>query len=206
VPGVTPEQALVSELAAPSLAKTAGDPKIQGGVETTLMIGFRDQHRLDDAIFFGMEAVSGYQQIRKNISDTVHTAASDAAAKIEPLKFTAAYALPMLFKVRASPPSSLTSRQMAIAWLKYSKASCPFPMAVSADITSRRRMQAGFAHPRQDGGTIARLLNQAQGFEFLLQLCSIDWLHQVGIAPAQQCPGDAARVGMDSCYDDFGGL
>ncbi len=32
------------------------------------MIGFRDQHRPDEAIFFGMEAVSSYQQIRKNIS------------------------------------------------------------------------------------------------------------------------------------------
>ena len=62
-----PEQALASELAA-SLAKTAGDPEIQGGIETSLIIGFRDQHRLDDAIFFGSDAVSAYQQIRKNIS------------------------------------------------------------------------------------------------------------------------------------------
>ena len=64
-----PEQALASELAALSLAKSAGDPEIQGGIETSLMIGFRDQHRLDDAIFFGMDAVSAYQQIRKNISE-----------------------------------------------------------------------------------------------------------------------------------------
>jgi CHAT domain-containing protein len=62
------EKALASELAALSLARAAGDPEIQGGIQTTLMIGFRDQHRPEDAIFFGMEAVSAYQQIRKNIS------------------------------------------------------------------------------------------------------------------------------------------
>jgi CHAT domain-containing protein/Tfp pilus assembly protein PilF len=64
-----PEQALASEFAALSLAKAAGDPEIQGGIETTLMIGFRDQHRTKDAIFFGMDAVSAYQQIRKNIAE-----------------------------------------------------------------------------------------------------------------------------------------
>jgi CHAT domain-containing protein/Tfp pilus assembly protein PilF len=64
-----PEKALASELAALSLAKAAGDPEIQGGIETTLMIGFRDQHRHEDAIFFGMDAVSAFQQIRKNISE-----------------------------------------------------------------------------------------------------------------------------------------
>jgi CHAT domain-containing protein/Tfp pilus assembly protein PilF len=63
-----PGKALASELAALSLAAEAGDPEIQGGIETTLMIGFRDQHRPEDAIFFGMDAVSDYQQIRKNIA------------------------------------------------------------------------------------------------------------------------------------------
>jgi len=63
-----PEKALASELAALSLARAAGDPEIQGGIETTLMIGLRDQHRPEDAIFFGMEAVSAYEQIRNNIS------------------------------------------------------------------------------------------------------------------------------------------
>src|ERR1039458_6748147 len=58
-----PEKALASELAALTLAKAAGDPEIQGGIETTLMIGFRDQHRHEDAIFFGMDAVSAFQQI-----------------------------------------------------------------------------------------------------------------------------------------------
>ena len=63
-----PENALASELAALSLAKAAGDPEIQGGIETTLMIGFRDQHHPEEAIFFGMDAVNAYQQIRKDIS------------------------------------------------------------------------------------------------------------------------------------------
>ncbi|MDR3734317.1 MAG: tetratricopeptide repeat protein, partial [Acidobacteriaceae bacterium] len=63
-----PKKALASELAALSLATAAGDPEIQGGIETTLMIGMRDQHHPEDAIFFGMEAVSAYQQIRNNIS------------------------------------------------------------------------------------------------------------------------------------------
>ena len=62
------EKALASELAALSLAKAAGDPEIEGVIETSLMIGFRGQHRPEEAIFFGMEAVNSYQQIRKNIS------------------------------------------------------------------------------------------------------------------------------------------
>src|SRR5208283_2213354 len=51
-----------------SLTKAAGDPEIEGGVETSLMVGFRNQHRPEEAIFFGMEAVNSYQQIRRNIS------------------------------------------------------------------------------------------------------------------------------------------
>ncbi len=62
------EQALANELAALAMARAAGDPEIQGGIETTLMIGFRDQHRPEEAIFFGMDAVNAYQQIRKNIA------------------------------------------------------------------------------------------------------------------------------------------
>ena len=61
-------KALASELAALSLTKAAGDPEIEGGIETSLMIGFRNQHRREEAIFFGMEAVNSYQQIRRNIS------------------------------------------------------------------------------------------------------------------------------------------
>lgn len=63
-----PEQALASELAALSLAKNVGDPEIQGAIENALMIGFRDQHLPEEAIFFGMDAVNSYQQIRRNIS------------------------------------------------------------------------------------------------------------------------------------------
>lgn len=62
------EKALASELAALSLARAAGDPEMQGAIETTLMIGFRDRHHPESAIFFGMDAVNAYQQIRKNIS------------------------------------------------------------------------------------------------------------------------------------------
>jgi CHAT domain-containing protein len=62
------QKALTSELAALSLAKAVSDPGIEGGIETTLMVGFRNQHHPEEAIFFGMEAVNSYQQIRKNIS------------------------------------------------------------------------------------------------------------------------------------------
>lgn len=63
-----PLEALVSEMAALSLTKAAGDPEIEGGVETSLMMGFRKRHRPEEAIFFGMEAVNSYQQLRRNIS------------------------------------------------------------------------------------------------------------------------------------------
>ncbi len=62
------QQALSEKLAGLSLAKTVGDPDMQGGIETSLMMDFRDLHRPEEAIFFGMEAVNSYQQIRKNIS------------------------------------------------------------------------------------------------------------------------------------------
>ena len=63
-----PENSLASTLAALYLAKAAGDPEIEGGIETSLMMGFRKQQRPEEAIFFGFEAVNSYQQIRKNIS------------------------------------------------------------------------------------------------------------------------------------------
>jgi len=62
------EKALASEIAALSLAKAVGDPEIEGAIETTMMIGFRKQHRNEAAIFFGTEAVNAFQQIRRNIS------------------------------------------------------------------------------------------------------------------------------------------
>jgi CHAT domain-containing protein/Tfp pilus assembly protein PilF len=63
-----PESSLASALAALELAKTVGDPEVEGGIETSLMMDFREQHRLEEAIFFGLEAVNSYQLIRKNIT------------------------------------------------------------------------------------------------------------------------------------------
>jgi CHAT domain-containing protein len=63
------DKALESELMALALAREAGDPEIEGGIETALMIGFRDEHYPEAAIFFGTEAVSAFQKIRKNISE-----------------------------------------------------------------------------------------------------------------------------------------
>jgi CHAT domain-containing protein len=63
-----PESSLASALAALELAKSVGDPEVEGGIETSLMMGFRKQHRLEEAIFFGFEAVNSYQLIRKNIT------------------------------------------------------------------------------------------------------------------------------------------
>jgi CHAT domain-containing protein len=63
------EKALASALAALGIAKAASDPEIEGGIETALMIGFAGQHRREEAILFGMDAVNSYQQIRRNISE-----------------------------------------------------------------------------------------------------------------------------------------
>jgi CHAT domain-containing protein len=63
-----PQKALPEKLAALSLAKAAGDPDMQGGIETSLMLDFRGQNHPEEAIFFGMDAVNSYQQVRKNIS------------------------------------------------------------------------------------------------------------------------------------------
>ena len=51
-----------------ALAKSAGDPDMQGAIDTAMMMGFRKQNRLEEAIFFGVDAVNAYQQIRRNIS------------------------------------------------------------------------------------------------------------------------------------------
>jgi len=63
-----PEKALPDKLAALSLAKAAGDPDMQGAIETSLMLDFRSQHRPEEAILFGLDAVNSFQEIRKNIS------------------------------------------------------------------------------------------------------------------------------------------
>jgi CHAT domain-containing protein len=62
-----PDSFLASALAALGLAKAVGDPEVEGAIETSLMMGFRKQHRVEEAIFFGFEAVNSYQSIRKNI-------------------------------------------------------------------------------------------------------------------------------------------
>ena len=62
------DQALPQKLAALSLAKAAGDPDLQGGIDASLMLDFRSQRRFEEAIFFGTEAVNAYQLMRRNIS------------------------------------------------------------------------------------------------------------------------------------------
>jgi CHAT domain-containing protein len=63
-----PETSLASALAALYLAKSTADPEIEGGVEASMMIGFRKQQKPEEAIFFGLEAVNAYEQIRHNIT------------------------------------------------------------------------------------------------------------------------------------------
>lgn len=57
------------KLAGLRLAKDAGDPDIEGGIETSLMLDFRARDHRQEAIFFGTEAVNAYQKLRRNISD-----------------------------------------------------------------------------------------------------------------------------------------
>jgi len=63
-----PDHALAMRLAALALAKHAGDPELEGGIESSLMQGFRSQNQPREAILFGTDAVNSYQQIRRNIS------------------------------------------------------------------------------------------------------------------------------------------
>jgi CHAT domain-containing protein len=63
-----PQTALPYMLAALALAKSVGDPDMQGGIDTALMIGFETQNHPDVAIFFGLDAVKSYEKIRKNIT------------------------------------------------------------------------------------------------------------------------------------------
>jgi CHAT domain-containing protein len=62
------DDSLSSALAALDLAKSTGDPEIEGMIENSMMIGYRKQQRPEEAIFFGLQAVNSYQQLRKNIS------------------------------------------------------------------------------------------------------------------------------------------
>jgi CHAT domain-containing protein/Tfp pilus assembly protein PilF len=63
-----PDLSFTSAIAALGLAKTTGDPQIEGNIENSLMLGFRKQNHPEEAIFFGLEAVNSYEQIRKNIT------------------------------------------------------------------------------------------------------------------------------------------
>jgi CHAT domain-containing protein len=63
-----PQTAFPYTLAALNLAKAAGDPDMQGGIDTAMMVGFEKQHRPEVAIFFGLDAVNSYQEIRKNMT------------------------------------------------------------------------------------------------------------------------------------------
>ena len=63
-----PELSFASALAALGLARTTGDPQIEGLIENSMMLGFRRQNHPEEAIFFGLEAVNSFEQIRKNIS------------------------------------------------------------------------------------------------------------------------------------------
>ena len=62
------QKALLNEVAALSLAKAVEDPDLQGRIDTSLMSHFRDQKRPEVAIFFGMDAVNSFQQMRRDIS------------------------------------------------------------------------------------------------------------------------------------------
>ena len=63
-----PQRALPVKLSALSLARSAGDLDLQGAIDTSLMIDFRNQGLLEEAIFFGMDAVNAFQQVRRNIA------------------------------------------------------------------------------------------------------------------------------------------
>jgi CHAT domain-containing protein len=63
-----PQKVLPNELAALSLAKSAGDLDLQGKINASLMRYFHGQQHPEAAILFGTEAVNCFQQMRRNIS------------------------------------------------------------------------------------------------------------------------------------------
>ncbi|MGC1463221.1 MAG: CHAT domain-containing tetratricopeptide repeat protein [Terracidiphilus sp.] len=63
-----PQTAFPYSLAALTMAKAAGDPDMRGAIDTGMMVGIQKQNRPEVAIFFGLDGVNSYQQIRKNIS------------------------------------------------------------------------------------------------------------------------------------------
>ena len=62
------QQVLPNDMAALAMAKEVSDPDLQGKIDAMLMRYFRAQKSPEMAIFFGMDAVNSFQQIRKNIS------------------------------------------------------------------------------------------------------------------------------------------
>ena len=62
------QSALPNEVAALGLAGQVGDPDLLGKIDASLMRYFRGQGQPEVAIFFGLDAVNWFQQIRKNIS------------------------------------------------------------------------------------------------------------------------------------------
>lgn len=63
-----PGDALRDELAARSLAVEVGDSDLEGRVDSALMNDLRAANHPETAIFFGMDAVNQFQQVRRNIS------------------------------------------------------------------------------------------------------------------------------------------
>jgi CHAT domain-containing protein/Tfp pilus assembly protein PilF len=63
-----PELSFTSAIGALGLAKATADPQIAGNIEDSIMIGFRQQKRPEEAILFGLFAVNDYEQIRRNIT------------------------------------------------------------------------------------------------------------------------------------------
>ncbi len=63
-----PQTSLPYMLAALAIAKSTGDPDMQGAIDTAMMVGLQKANRPEIAIFFGLNAVNSYQQIRKNIA------------------------------------------------------------------------------------------------------------------------------------------
>lgn len=62
------QKALAAAMAGLYRARDARDPDLEGGIETLIMMGFRNHNQPQSAIYFGYEAVNSYQQIRANIA------------------------------------------------------------------------------------------------------------------------------------------
>ncbi len=62
------QRALAAAMAGLYRARDARDPDLEGGIETLMMMGFRNHNQRQSAIYFGYEAVNSYQQIRANLA------------------------------------------------------------------------------------------------------------------------------------------